>query len=169
MQSIDSESADKPKCNERRVILLGNRSASTSVERRFRRTNRRTFVVEVLLIFGLILLTEFVFEQLGVSHMWVDIGMAVLLLFLIGRAFAGRSHDLGRNDAWTILPLAVFAGGWLVVLFWHEAPLAVEMISHLAWASALVTVALLRGNKGKNKFGSAPEDAVELKVIANVG
>ncbi len=151
------------------MILLGNRSAGTNVERRFRRTNRRTFVIEVLLIFCLTQVSIFVLERFGVEHIWIDIGMAALLLFLIGRAFAGRTHDLGRNDMWTIPPLAVFAAGWLVALYWSEAPIAVEIIAHLGWASALVTVALIRGNRGENKFGSSPEKAVELKVMANVG
>lgn len=151
------------------MILLGQRSASTNVERRFRRINRRTFVIEVLLIFVVTQLIEFVLDRVGVSEIWVDIGMTTLLLFLVGRAFAGRTHDLGRTDQWTLLPLAVFAVGWLSALFWTDAPLAVEIVAHFAWASALVTVALIRGNAGENKFGSAPEEAVELKVIANVG
>ena len=151
------------------MILLGQRSANTNVERRFRRTNRRTFVIEVLLIFGVTQLIEFVLDRIGVSELWVDVGMTTLLLFLVGRAFAGRTHDLGRTDQWTLLPLAVFAAGWLSAMFWIDAPIAVEIVAHLAWAAALVTVALLRGDTGENKFGSAPEEAIELKVIANVG
>lgn len=151
------------------MILLGNRSARTNVERRFRRINRRTFVVEVLLIFFVTLAVEFILDRFGIPELWVDVGMTTLLLFLVGRAFAGRTHDLGRTDQWTLLPFAVFAGGWLVALFWTDAPFVVEIIAHLAWASALVTAALLRGNQGENKFGSSPDEAVELKVIANVG
>ena len=121
------------------------------------------------LILGVTLLIEFALDQFGVSEMWIDIPMTLALLFLIGRAFLGRSHDLGRTDEWTLLPLAIFAGGWLVALFWTEAPFAVEVLAHLAWALALVTPVLIRGNEGENRYGSSPESAIELKVIANSG
>lgn len=151
------------------MILLSNRSANTYTERRYRRVNRRTYVVEILLIFAASLVVEVAFERLGLPEFWVDAALTVLLLFLIGRAFAGRSHDMGRTDNWTLIPLAVFSGGWLVAAFWHEAPLWVEVIAHLAWALALFTPLLFRGSEGENQFGASPEEAVELKVIANVG
>lgn len=151
------------------MILLGQRSAISSTERRYRRTNRKTYIVEILLIFGASLLAEFAFDQLGLPEHWADLVLTAILLFLIGRAFAGRSHDIGRTDNWTVIPLTVFSAGWLVAVFWHEAPLWVEIVAHLAWALALFTPVMFRGDKGENRFGSAPEDAIELKVIANVG
>ena len=151
------------------MIFLGHRSASTDVERRHRRTNRRTYVVEVLIIFALTMLIELALDRLGVDHLWVEIALASLLLFLIARAFSGRTHDLGKTDYWTFIPLLVFAGGWLTTFFWSDAPLAVEIVSHLAWSMALVSVAFIKGNEGENRYGAAPEEAVELKVIANVG
>ena len=155
------------------MILLGDRTAVSDLEKRHRRTNRRTYFVEVILILGLILgntlLVEFAFDQFGVSDMWIDIPMTLALLFLIGRAFLGRSHDLGRTDEWTLLLLAMFAGGWLVALFWTEAPFAVEALAHLTWVLAIVAPALIRGNEGENRYGSSPESAIELKVIANAG
>ncbi|MCY4475460.1 MAG: DUF805 domain-containing protein [Chloroflexi bacterium] len=151
------------------MILLGHRTAVTEVERRHRRTNRRTYVVEVLLIFAVSLAVEFALDRLGVAGLWVDLLLASLLLFLVARAFAGRTHDLGRTDYWTIIPLLIFAGGWLTSFFWADAPLAIEIASHLAWSVALVSVAFVKGNEGENRFGAAPEDAIELKVITNVG
>ena len=121
------------------------------------------------MIFAVSFLIEFALDRLGIYGLWVDSLMAALLLFLVARAFAGRSHDLGRTDYWTIIPLAVFAGGWLTSLFWADAPLAIEILSHLAWSVALVSVVFIRGDQGENRYGSAPEEAVELKVIANVG
>ncbi len=151
------------------MILLGNRTAVTEVEKRHRRTNRRTYVVEVLLIFGASLLIEFAMDRLGVSESWVDLALTLALLFLVARAIAGRSHDLGLTDDWTLIPLAVFAGGWLVSVFWTNAPIMFEVAAHFMWALAIVSPAFLRGNNGENRFGSAPSDAVELNVIGNVG
>ena len=151
------------------MILLGNRTAVTEVEKRHRRTNRRTYVVEVFLIFGASLLIEFAMDRLGVSEIWVDLALTLALLFLVARAIAGRSHDLGLTDDWTLIPLAVFAGGWLVSVFWTNAPIMFEVAAHFMWALAIVSPAFLRGNNGENRFGSAPGDAVELKVIGNVG
>jgi uncharacterized membrane protein YhaH (DUF805 family) len=91
------------------------------------------------------------------------------MLFLVARAIAGRSHDLGLTDDWTLIPLAVFAGGWLVSVFWSNAPIMFDVAAHFMWALAIVSPAFLRGNNGENRFGSAPRDAVELKVIGNVG
>ena len=121
------------------------------------------------MIFAVSFLIEFALDRLGVDGLWVDLILAALLLFLVARAFAGRTHDLGRTDYWTIIPLIVFAGGWLTSFFWADAPLAVEIVSHMAWSMALVSVAFVKGNEGENRYGSAPEEAVELKVIANVG
>ncbi len=121
------------------------------------------------MIFAFSLLIEFAFDRLGVSGLWTDLLLALLLLFLVARAFSGRTHDLGRTDYWTIIPLVVFAGGWVTTFFWTDAPLAVEIVSHMAWSIALVSVAFVKGNEGENRYGSAPEEAVELKVIANVG
>jgi uncharacterized membrane protein YhaH (DUF805 family) len=151
------------------MILLGHRTAATEVEKRHRRTNRRTYVVEVLLIFGASFLIEFALDRLDVPGLWVDFALALPLLFLVARAFSGRTHDFGRTDNWTLIPLIVFAGGWLTSALWPDAPLAVEIVSHLAWSIALVSVAFIKGNEGENRYGSAPAEAVELKVIANVG
>ncbi len=121
------------------------------------------------MIFAASFLIEFALDRLGVGGLWVDLMLATLLLFLVARAFSGRTHDLGRTDYWTIIPLVVFAGGWLTSFFWADAPLAVEIVSHLAWSVALVSVAFVKGNEGENRYGSAPEEAIELRVIANVG
>lgn len=151
------------------MILLGQRTAVTEVEKRHRRTNRRTYVVEVLIIFAISFLFEFALNRIGIGERWSELLLAALLLFLVARAFAGRTHDLGRTDYWTIIPLVIFAGGWLTSFLWADAPLAVKIVSHLAWSMALVSVAFIKGNEGENRYGSAPEEAVELKVIANVG
>ena len=151
------------------MIRLGQRSAISETEKRHRRTNRKTYVVEILLVFAVCLAAGFIFDQLGLTERWVDFVLTALLLFLIGRAFAGRTHDIGQTDYWTLIPLAVFSAGWLVAVFWQEAPLWVEIVAHFAWALVLFAPLLFRGNEGENKFGSPPEDAIELKVIANVG
>ena len=151
------------------MILLGNRTAVSEVETRHRRTNRRTYVVEVLLIFALSLAAQSALDRFGVPGIWVDLGRALPLLFLVVRAFSGRTHDIGRTDNWTLIPAAIFAGGWLTSVFWADAPLVVEVVSYIAWSMALVSVAFIKGNEGDNRFGSAPDGAVELKVIANVG
>ena len=152
-----------------RMLFLGQRTAVSEVEKRHRRTNRRTYVVEVLLVFAIILSIQFALDRLGVAGLWLEMLLAFLLLFLVARAFSGRTHDLGRTDYWTIIPLVIFAAGWLTSFFWADAPLVVEIASHLAWSMTLVSVALIKGDEGENRYGSAPEEAVELKVIANVG
>ena len=93
------------------MILLGHRTPVNETERRYRRVNRKTYVVEVLLIFGASLLVEFALERLGVPSLWVDLVMTGALLFLVARALAGRSHDMGLTDNWTLIPLAVFSAG----------------------------------------------------------
>ncbi len=151
------------------MILLGRRSAASDRETRYRRTNRKTYVVEILLVFAVSLLAEFVFEQLGLTGPWVDLVLTALLLFLVGRAFAGRTHDIGRTDNWTLIPIVIFSAGWLVPVFWDGAPLWVEVTGRLIWVMALITPVLFKGDEGENQFGSPPENAIEWKVIANVG
>lgn len=151
------------------MILLGRRTATTEREKRYRRTNRKTYVVEILLVFAVSLLAEFVFDRLGFAGYWVDLALTALLLFLVGRAFAGRTHDIGRTDNWTLIPIVIFSAGWLVPVFWEGAPLWVEVTGRLIWVLALITPVLIRGDEGENQFGSPPENAIEWKVIANVG
>lgn len=151
------------------MILLGRRTATTEREKRYRRTNRKTYVVEILLGFAVSLLAEFVFDRLGLTGPWVDLGLTALLLFLVGRAFAGRSHDIGRTDNWTLIPIVLFSAGWLVPVFWDGAPTWVEISGRLIWVLALISPVLFKGDEGENQFGSPPENAIEWKVIANVG
>ena len=151
------------------MILLGRRSPTTERESRYRRTNRKTYVVEILLVFAVSLLAEFVFDRLGLTGRWVDLGLTALLLFLVGRAFAGRTHDIGRTDNWTLIPIVIFSAGWLVPVFWEGAPPWVEVSGRLIWVLALITPVLIKGDEGENRFGSPPENAIEWKVIANVG
>ncbi|MYF79824.1 MAG: hypothetical protein F4180_08285, partial [Chloroflexi bacterium] len=115
------------------MILLGRRTATTEREKRYRRTNRKTYVVEILLVFAVSLLAEFAFDRLGLTGPWVDLGLTALLLFLVGRAFAGRSHDIGRTDNWTLIPIVLFSAGWLVPVFWDGAPAWVEISGRLIW------------------------------------
>ena len=151
------------------MILLGRRSATSESERRYRRTNRKTYVVEILLVFAVSLLAEFVFDRLGLTGRWVDLGLTALLLFLVGRAFAGRTHDIGRTDDWTLIPIVIFSAGWLVPVFWDGAPPWIEVTGRLIWVLALIMPVLFKGDEGENRFGSPPENAIEWKVIANVG
>ena len=55
------------------MIFLGRRSATTESETRYRRTNRKTYVVEILLVFAVSLLAEFAFDRLGLTGRWVDL------------------------------------------------------------------------------------------------
>ena len=151
------------------MMFLGRRSATTESERRYRRTNRKTYIVEILLVFTVSLLAEFVFDRLGLTGRWVDLGLTALLLFLVGRAFAGRTHDIGRTDNWTLIPIVIFSAGWLVPVFWEGAPAWVEVTGRLIWVLALIMPVLFKGDEGENRFGSPPENAIEWKVIANVG
>ena len=151
------------------MILWGNRSANSETERRYRRTNRITYVVEILLVFAVSLLAEFAFELLGFSGPWVDLSLTALLLFLVGRAFAGRTHDIGRTDNWTLIPIVLFSAGWLLPVFWDGAPTWVEISGRLIWVLALMTPVFFKGDEGENQFGAPPQNAIEWKVIANVG
>ena len=148
--------------------IFGNRTGLTEMEKLYRRTNRRTFVVEVLLIFAIVFSFRWVINRIGVSALWVDILLVSILLVLISRAFAGRSHDLGRSDFWTFIPVVLFAAGCLTAFFWTGAPVAVQIISYLLCGIALVSVALMKGDQGENRFGASPEEAIELKVIGNM-
>jgi uncharacterized membrane protein YhaH (DUF805 family) len=151
------------------MVTIGHRKPANEVERRHRRTNRKTYLIEVASIIGAMLLIEFALHRFGVPDLWIQVATIPGLLLLIGRAFLGRSHDLGRTDEWTLVPLAIFAAGWLVPRLWTEVPLAVEAFAHIAWVSALVVPALFRGNEGENRFGTPPEDTVEVKMITNFG
>ena len=151
------------------MLLLGHRNLIGEVERRHRRTNRRTYFVEILLVFCATLLLEIGAERLGFPGLWIEIPMTAGLLFLVGRAISGRSHDYGRTDEWTLLLLVVFSIGWLIALFWDSIPLAVELAAHLVWSMALFVPLMFKGDVGENSFGSSPEKAIELNVIANVG
>ena len=148
---------------------IEQRTAVSKVKKRHRRSNRRTYVVEILLIFCSALLLKFIMTRLGVPNLWVDILMTIALLFFIARALAGRSHDYGRTDEWTLLLFTIFTGGWLVTLFWDAAHNAVEIVAYLAWIFALLVPVLFKGDEGRNQFGSPPQGTVELNVIANVG
>lgn len=151
------------------MILLGRRTATNEQEKRYRRTNRKTYVVEILLVFAVSLIAEFVFDRLGLTGLWVDLALTALLLFLVGRAFAGRTHDIGRTDNWTLIPIVVFSAGWLLPVFWDGAPPWIEITGRLIWVLALIAPVFLKGDQGENRFGSPPENAIEWKVIANVG
>lgn len=151
------------------MILWGNRSANTDREKRYRRTNQLTYVVEILLVFAVSIMAEFAFDHLGFSGPWVDLGITALLLFLVGRAFAGRTHDIGRTDNWTLIPIVLFSAGWLLPVFWDGAPTWVEITGRLLWVLVLIAPALFKGDEGENKYGAPPENAIEWKVIANVG
>lgn len=149
--------------------LLGLRSATTDREKRYRRTNRITYVVEILLVFAVSIMVEFAFDRLGLTGWWIDLGLTALLLFLVGRAFAGRTHDIGRTDNWTMIPIVLFSVGWLVPVFWDGAPAWVEVSGRLIWVLALISPVLLKGDEGDNQYGAPPENAIEWRVIANVG
>lgn len=149
--------------------LLGLRSATTDTEKRYRRTNRITYVVEILLVFAVSIMVEFAFDRLGWTGWWIDLGLTALLLFLVGRAFAGRTHDIGRTDNWTMIPIVLFSVGWLVPVFWDGAPAWVEVSGRLIWVLALISPVLLKGDEGDNQYGAPPENAIEWRVIANVG
>ena len=149
--------------------LLGRRSATSESETRYRRTNRKTYVVEILLVFAVSILAEFAFDRLGLTGRWVDLSLTALLLFLVGRAFAGRTHDIGRTDNWTLIPIVIFSAGWLVPVFWDGAPPWIEVTGRLIWVLALIMPVLFKGDEGENRFGSPPENAIEWKVIAPVG
>ncbi len=151
------------------MLLIGHRNPVSEVEKRHRRTNRRTYFVEVLLVFCATLLVEFAIRRLGVPALWIEIPMTVVLLLLVGRAIAGRSHDYGRTDEWTLLLLVVFSVGWMVAMFWDSAPLALEVVAYFVWSLALFVPLMFKGDEGKNRFGSPPGESIELNVITNVG
>ena len=141
----------------------------TEIEIRHRRVNRRTYAVEVLVIFAAYLAIDFSLQRLGLSLDWVDIVLTAVFCLYIARAFSGRMHDIGRSDYWTALPLGIFLIGWLVPSYWHDAPLWAEVAAPSLWFAALLSPILFEGDHGINRFGRPPSASVELAKITNVG
>ena len=131
--------------------------------------NRRTYVVEVLVIFAAYLAIGFALQSLGWSHAWLDVALTAALFLYIARAFSGRTHDIGHTDYWTILPLGMFLTGWLIQLLWNDAPSWAELAAHSVWIVSLLIPLMFEGSDGTNQFGRAPAPAVELKKITNIG
>ena len=148
---------------------FGTRTATCEVERSHRRTNRRTYVTEIALVFGVIYLAVILLDRLEVQGLWFDLLLSAVFVFLIGRALAARNHDLGRTDEWVLIPLAGFTIGWVVHFFWHDAPVIVSVLGYTVSAVALLVPAFIRGDTDVNRYGSCPEESIEPRVIANVG